>query len=117
MDVSYQGDNGLREMVTRAGDALKGQKLVEVQKALEEIKYHLAKADDLVVYGRKEIETAMDAGALEYLVVYEDDNTASLIQRAENSKVNLYVIGDEVPEAEWIRKTFAGAVGKLRYKL
>ncbi|BBD72695.1 peptide chain release factor 1 [Sulfodiicoccus acidiphilus] len=117
LDVSYQGDNGLREMVTRAGDALKGQKLVEVQKALEEIKYHLAKADDLVVYGRKEIETAMDAGALEYLVVYEDDNTASLIQRAENSKVNLYVIGDEVPEAEWIRKTFAGAVGKLRYKL
>jgi len=116
LDISYQGENGLREMVMRSGDALKGQKLVEVEKALEEIKYHLAKSDDLVVYGRKEIEAALDSGAVEFLIIYDDDANRDLIQKAESSKANLYVVGSELPEAEWIRKTFSGAIGKLRYK-
>ena len=119
IDVAYQGEAGLREMVMKAEELLKNQKFVEVTKLIEEIKYHLAKDDGLVVYGLEEIRKALQMGAVDSLIVYDEPNKdlESLAQEAEKYGTKVYVIGDEVPEAEWIKKTFGGAIGKLRYKL
>jgi peptide chain release factor subunit 1 len=63
IDVSYQGEAGVRELLEKAKEFLKGHKYVEGLKALEEFKYHLAKDDGLALYGRKEIEEALEMGA------------------------------------------------------
>ena len=120
IDVSDQGEVGLREMVMRAEDLLKNQQYVEVQKLLEELKYHLAKDDGLIIYGINEIRKAMEMGAVDSIVVYEDDKNKELekiVQEAENYKVKVYIVSDELPDAEWVKKTFNGIVGKLRYKI
>lgn len=119
VDVAYQGEAGLREMVMKAEDVLKNQKYVEVTKLIEEIKYHLAKDDGLVVYGLDEIRKAMQMGAVDSLIVYDEPNKdlESLVQEAEKFGTKVYTIGDEVPEAEWVKKTFGGAIGKLRYRI
>lgn len=120
IDVSDQGEVGLREMVMRAEDILKNQQYVEVQKLLEELKYHLAKDDGLIIYGINEIRKAMEMGAVDSLVVYEDDKNKELekiVQEAENYKVKVYIVSDDLPDAEWVKKTFNGIVGKLRYKI
>ena len=119
IDVAYQGEAGLREMVMKAEELLKNQKFVEVTKLIEEIKYHLAKDDGLVVYGLEEIRKALQMGAVDSLIVYDEPNKdlESLAQEAEKFGTKVYVIGDEVPEAEWIKKTFGGAIGKLRYRI
>lgn len=117
--VSDQGEVGLREMVMRAQDLLKNQQYVEVQKLLEELKYHLAKDDGLIIYGIDAIKKAVEMGAVDSLIIYEDsgDEVEKLSQEAENYGVKIYVVNDEIPEAEWVRKTFNGIVGKLRYRI
>ncbi len=119
IDVAYQGDAGLREMVMKAQEVLKNHKYVEINKLIDEIKYHLAKDDGLVVYGFEEIKKAIEMGAVDSLLVYDEENPQleSLAQEAEKFGTKVYIIGDEVPEAEWIKKTFGGAIGKLRYKI
>jgi peptide chain release factor subunit 1 len=118
LDVSYQGDAGLREAVNKASDLLKDHKLTVVNKVIEEIKYHLAKGDDLVIYGYNYIEKALDMGAIEKLVIDEDSEWATkLSEKAKKSGAQIYYINEELGEAEWIRKTFNGAIGILRYKI
>ncbi len=117
IDVGDQGEAGLREMVMKAKDVLKNQKYVEVENLLDEIKYHLAKDDGLIVYGKDEIKKAMDMGALDSLLVHEDYEEDSLTKEAEKFGTKVYVINDEVPEAEWIKKTFGGSIGKLRFRI
>ncbi|AWR96695.1 peptide chain release factor 1 [Acidianus sulfidivorans JP7] len=117
VDLGDQGEAGLREMVMKSKDVLKNQKYVEVEDLLDEIKYHLAKDDGLVVYGKEEIEKAISLGALDSLVVSEDSEAEKIGSEAEKIGAKVYVIGDEVPESEWVRKTFGGAIGKLRFRI
>lgn len=117
IDVSYQGEYGLREMVMRAKDVIQGQRYVEVQRAIEEFKYHLAKDDGLAVYGEAEIREAIKAGALKTLLVHEDRPDAeSLAEEARRIGCSVLTVPDSMPEGEWIRKTFNGLVGVLRFR-
>jgi peptide chain release factor subunit 1 len=47
-DVSYQGEPGVREIVMKASNAIKGQKYVEALNAVEEFKLHPARDDGLL---------------------------------------------------------------------
>ena len=117
VDIGDEGEVGLREMVMKSKELLKNQKYVEVQDLMEELKFHLAKDDGLIIYGLEEIRKALELGAVDSLIVYDEDNPElqKITQEAEKYGTKVYVVGDELPEAEWVKKTFGGAVGKLRY--
>lgn len=119
VDLGYQGEVGLREMVMKSKDLLRNQKYVEVEDLIEELKFHLAKDDGLVVYGKDEISKAMQMGAVDSLLIFDDGNVENekIMQEAERYGTKVYLVGEEIPEAEWVRKTFNGAVGKLRFKI
>jgi peptide chain release factor subunit 1 len=119
VDIGDQGEAGLREMVMKSRELLKSQKYIEVQDLMEELKLHLAKDDGLIIYGLEDIRKAIELGAVDSVVVYDEDNPElqKIIQEAEKYGTKVYVVGDELPEAEWVKKTFGGAVGKLRYKI
>lgn len=116
-DVPYQGEAGLRELVMDASELLKKTKYIEVENVLDDIKYNLAKDTGLVVYGIDLIKKAMEMGALESLIIYEDPSLEPLAKEAEQYKVKVFIVNDELPDAEWVKKTFGGAIGKLRYKV
>ena len=118
IDVSYQGEAGLRELVMKAADLIKGQKYVEAVKAIEEFKYHLVKDDGLVVYGDEEVKNALRMGALKYLIIDENrPDVDSLAEEAKKYGTKVFFISDDIPEGEWIRKTFNGIIGVLRYRI
>ena len=118
IDVSYQGEAGLRELVMKAADLIQGQMYVEALKAVEEFKYHLAKDDGLAVYGDEEILNALKMGALKVLVVDEDRPDAELLEEeAKKYGTKVYFLSSDIPEGEWIKKTFGGLIGILRYRL
>jgi len=118
VDVGSQGEPGLKELVMRASELIKGQKYVEVVNALEEFKFHLAKDDGLALYGFDDIVNALNMGAVKSLVVTEDmPELEKLMELAKKSGAEVYVLPETIPEYVWIKKTFNGVVAILRYKI
>jgi peptide chain release factor subunit 1 len=118
VDVGSQGEPGLKELVMRASELIKGQKYVEVVNALEEFKFHLVKDDGLALYGFDDIVNALNMGAVKSLVVTEDmPELEKLMELAKKSGAEVYVLPETIPEYVWIKKTFNGVVAILRYKI
>lgn len=118
IDVSAQGEPGLKELVMKASELIKGHRYVETINAIEEFKYHLAKDDGLALYGVSEVLRALELGAVKALIVVEDyPNVDELNEISKKRGANLYIVPESIPEYAWISKTFNGIVAILRYKL
>jgi len=118
IDVSYQGEVGLRELISKAGDILKDYEYADSMKQLEEFKYHLAKDDGLVVYGEEEVKLALEQGVLKTLLISENrEDITQWLELAHQYNVKPVVISKDLPEAEWFNKTFNGIAGILKYKI
>ncbi|MEM4697594.1 MAG: ribosomal L7Ae/L30e/S12e/Gadd45 family protein, partial [Zestosphaera sp.] len=118
LDVSTQSLPGLKELVVRAKDMLKQHSYIRIFDAIEEFKTHLAKDDELVTYGEKEVLEALNIGAVKYLIVAEDhEKIDTILKLAEEKNIEVYVVNNEIPEYEWLKKTFNGLVAVLRYQL
>ncbi|MCX8184782.1 MAG: peptide chain release factor aRF-1 [Sulfolobales archaeon] len=118
LDVSSQGEPGLRELVEKAREYIKETKYHKTKEVLEKFKYHLAKDDGLVTYGELEIVKGLELGAVETLIVVEDyPKLTELRSLAESRGARVVVISEEFMEYEWLRKAFGGVVAILRYQL
>ena len=116
IDVSDQGEPGLKELVMRAEDLIKEHSYIKTQKALEEFNYHLSKDDGLALYGENEIKKALEMGAVKTLIITDDHpELEEFLKLVEEKGAEVYVISNEVPDYMWIKKTFGGVVAVLRY--
>lgn len=117
-DVSYQGEVGLRELVSRASDILKEYEYTDSMKYLEEFKYHLAKDDGLVVYGDEEVKLAIEQGLIKVLLISESrEDVSQWLEKASSNNTKVVVLSKDIPESEWFTKTFNGLAGILKYKV
>ncbi len=117
LDVSSQGEPGLRELVEKAKEYIKETKYHKTKELLDAFKYHLAKDDGLAIYGESEIVESLKMGAVETLIIAEDHpRMVELKSLAESSGARVVVVDEEFMEYEWIRKAFGGAVAILRYR-
>ncbi|MEM0470613.1 MAG: peptide chain release factor aRF-1 [Desulfurococcaceae archaeon] len=117
VDVSYQGEVGLRELISKAGDILEEYEYADSMKYLEEFKYHLAKDDGLVVYGEEEVKLALEQGLLKTLLLGETrEDLSQWLEAASRVGVKVVVIGKDLPEGEWFSRTFNGVAGILKFK-
>jgi len=118
VDVAYQGDQGLREVVMKAQNVVQVQKYRDAINALEEFKLHLAKDTGMVVYGPREVEEALNMGMVKTLLIHEDrDDIDEWKEKARISGAEPIIIPASLPEAEWFKSTFDGLAGILRYKI
>ncbi len=118
IDVSAQGEPGLKELVMRAEELIKQHIYIRTQKALEEFNYHLAKDDGLATYGDKEVMEALDLGAVKYVIITDDHpRFEEILKKAEEKGAEVFVLNEEVPDYMWIKKTFGGLVAVLRYQI
>ncbi len=118
IDVSDQGEPGLKELVMRAEDLIKEHSYIKTQKALEEFNYHLSKDDGLATYGIKEVEQALKLGAVKFIIITEDHpDIERFLKLAEEKGAEVYVISEDLPDYMWIKKTFGGLVAVLRYQI
>ncbi len=70
--LSYTEEQGVRELVMKAEDLLKESSLYKEKALVEEVFRLLAKEPGRVAYGINEVERALEAGAVEKVLVLED---------------------------------------------
>ena len=119
VDVAYQGDQGLKEVVMKARNVVQVQMYRDAIDAMEEFKSHLARGTGMVVYGERDVKQALEMGAVKTLLIHEDrDDLEEWKEMAENySGAKVVIIPSSLPEAEWFKNTFGGLAGILRYKI
>jgi len=119
VDVAYQGDQGLKEVVLKAKNVVQTQLYRDAVEALEEFKLHLARNTGMVVYGEADVKNAIEMGAVKTLLIHEDrEDLEEWKEYAENySGAKVVVIPSSLPEAEWFKNTFQGLAGILRYRI
>ena len=72
VDTSYSGEPGLTEAVQRAEDILSQASIIREKKLLERFFEELRKDSGISVYGFKEVENALNLGAVQTLIVSEE---------------------------------------------
>ncbi len=119
VDVAYQGDQGLKEVVMKARSVVQTQLYRDAVEAMEEFKSHLARNTGMAVYGEQEVRQALEMGAVKTLLIHEDrEDLEEWKEMAENySGAKVVVIPSSLPEAEWFKNTFGGLAGILRYRI
>jgi peptide chain release factor subunit 1 len=69
-DVGYTDEYGLRELVERATQTLHGLELTEEKRLIQRLLNEIRKAEGgLAAYGEAQVRTAMEAGAVDILLV------------------------------------------------
>ena len=116
IDVSYQDEAGLRELVLKAEDLIKGHQYIEAVKAVEELKLHMAKADGLAVFG-EEVFLAAESGNLSVIIVNDDYPRIEEVKNiAEKTGAKIVIVPSSMPEGSWLKSAFGGIAGLLRYR-
>jgi len=118
IDVSYQGEEGIREALEKASDVVQLSLYRDTINAFENFKLNLAKGTGLVVYGPDDVEKALEMGAVSMLLIHEDrPDVEKWREKGESNGAKVYIIPESLPEAEWFMKTFDGLAGLLRFKV
>jgi peptide chain release factor subunit 1 len=72
VDVSYGGENGLSEAITLAADSLTNVKFVAEKKLVSKFFEEIALDTGMVVFGVEDTMKAMEIGALETMMLFEE---------------------------------------------
>lgn len=72
VDVSYGGENGFNQAISLSEDALSNVKFVEEKKLISKYFEEIALDTGMIVFGVKDTLTAMESGALETLMCFEN---------------------------------------------
>ncbi len=119
-DVGYTNEYGLRELVTKASNTLHGLEITEEKKLIQRLLTEVKKSNNpLATYGEGPTVKALDAGAVELLLVSEGlknkDLVESLFKGASEHGATVRMISTESEEGEMLVKAFGGLAAILRY--
>lgn len=116
-DTSYTNENGLKELIERAKDVLKESQYIKEVEKVRLFFEHLGKGTGMVVYGYDDVKKALEYGAAEIVLISEDyfKDSKEIIDLAEKTNAEVYVISKENPEGEQFSNFKIAAI--LRYKI
>lgn len=119
-DITYTDESGIRELVNAAGEELKEIESAQHRKYIQKFMHDLVKAPSTVAYGKKEVEHALDLGAVQNLLLSQNLDEATIdkmIETAESSGSKVDIISDDFEEGNQLWVAFGGAAALLRYPL
>lgn len=116
VDTSYTGEPGLHETIERGQEYIKEASVTKEKNLLKEFFAELQKGG-LVVYGKEQTLKALRQGAVETLLVSEDDpDLEKLEEECKMYGTKLETISTETREGQQF-KLLGGYGGFLRYKI
>ena len=116
VDTSYTGEPGLHETIERGQEYIKEASVTKEKNLLKEFFSELQKGGQ-VVYGKEQTLKALRQGAVEVLLVSEDEpNVESLEEECKNYGTRFEAISTDTREGQQF-KLLGGYGGFLRYKL
>ena len=100
-DVGYTDEYGLRELVEKATQTLHGLELTEEKRTIQRLLSEIRKAEGgLAAYGERQVDTALEAGAVEQLLVSEGSRKKRLtLKCGQCQKESSRVVPDDQVEA------------------
>ena len=75
VDTAYTGEQGIEEVVARAPEILKRVRYVEEKKIVQDFLYQIGHDTGLATYGQEDVKKALEAGAVQTLLLSEGLNT------------------------------------------
>jgi peptide chain release factor subunit 1 len=137
VDVSYGGENGFNQAIELAADCLQNVKLVREKKLLSNYFGEIAKDSGKFCFGVKDTLQALEMGAVEELIVWEDLNinryvlrnketseekTVHLTEQQEkvasnfkDASGNELEVKEKMPMLEWLSNNFKSFGAKLSF--
>lgn len=115
VDVSYGGDNGFNQAIELSAESLSNVKFVQEKKLLAKYFEEIAKDNGMFCYGHEDTLKALDAGAVDSLIVYENlelmrytlrdaEGNESVAFAEPNAPTSDYLIGKDGQELELIEE-------------
>lgn len=105
-DLGYTGEFGLQELLDRSVDVLAQEEVAAEKQVMQKFLEMLAKQPNKVTYGESEVRKAIDAGAVEILLVsetLEDDKIEELDTAAKAYGTDVRIISTETREGVQLR--------------
>lgn len=91
VDVSYGGENGFNQAIELAGETLSNVKFIQEKKLINEYFDHISKDSGKVCYGIDDTLKALEAGAAETLIVFENlEITRWILKSSSGSEIILH---------------------------
>jgi peptide chain release factor subunit 1 len=111
VDVSYGGENGFNQAVELAQECLSNVKFVQEKKILSGFYEHIATDTGLICYGIQDTMRALEMGAIETLLLYENIEYMRLtLKNKETEKTNIiYVKEENLSDAKLYKDESTGA--------
>ncbi|MEM4230716.1 MAG: peptide chain release factor aRF-1 [Candidatus Pacearchaeota archaeon] len=117
-DIGYADEHGLELLVEASQDILSQQEIIHEKKLLENFFEMLGKSPEKVVYGKENVEKALQYGAVKTLIIskkIEKSVIHNLIKKAEDISAEVEIVSTDTPEGEqFFNLSGIGAI--LRFK-
>ena len=85
VDIAYGGENGFNQAIELAGDALKNVKFVHEKKIIGRFFEEISKDSGKFAFGLKDTMDALEYGAMEILIIYENLELNRITLKDSNS--------------------------------
>lgn len=120
LDTTYTNAFGLKELVDKANDLLSDTEVMAERKVIQKFLEILGKDTSFVAYGLENVNTALDMGAVDNLIIVdtmiEDKTLEELSEKCEASRTTLTLVTDKTPEGVQL-KGLTGIGAILRYPI
>lgn len=101
VDVSYGGENGFNQAIELASETLSNVKFIQEKKLIGKYFEEISQDSGRVCYGVDDTLKALEAGAAETLIVYEDlDVTRWVLKSSTGSEVVLHTLKAQEADRE-----------------
>lgn len=118
-DLSYTGEFGLQELVDKAQDLLAKEEVAQEKEVMNKFFALLAKTPEKVTYGKKEVTKALEMGAIDILLLSEDNPDEEIEELEEKTSQlgsDMKIISVDSREGKQL-KDMGGIVAILRYAI
>jgi len=99
VDTAYTDESGIRELIFKSTELLRDTALMHEKRLLQKFFEEVAK-DGLAVYGRKDVEKALEQGKIATLIISEELNLRVLKLICENCNFEKEIIIEEGKEID-----------------
>lgn len=117
--LGYTGEFGLNELVEKSEDVLAKEEIIKEKQAMDRFLTLLNTNPNLVAYGKTEIKKAIEARAVELLLVSEDiseKETEKLMEEVEKGGGETIIISKETREGQQL-SGLGGLAAILRFSI
>lgn len=118
-DIGYADEHGLELLVEASRDVLAQQEIIKEKKILEDFFTKLAKTPEKVVYGLEDVKKALEAGAVETLIMskrLDKHYKKEYREAAENISASIEIVSEETEEGQQF-SSLGGIGALLRFEI